>query len=263
MQAVAPYLIGRHDVALKSFVGGTIFGSIVGSRPPTVLALHGWGRTHSDFDRVLTGFDAISVDLPGFGATPPPSAVWGARDYAAALIPILQEFEEPPVVVGHSFGGRVAVCVAASHPELVSALLIIGAPLVRPPDRPGARSPLRYRAVRFLRGLRLIPESRLEEARQRFGSIDYRSANGVMRDILVRVVNETYEQELSQLSTRTHLLWGLDDEAAPVAGARLAKDLLDQAPAEASMALLTGIGHDVLAEDPDKVQAELSMLLDR
>jgi len=256
-------MIGRLDVALKSFVGGTVFGATLGSGPPAILALHGWGRTHEDFLGVLDGFNAIAVDLPGFGATPPPSAVWGANEYAAALVPILRDFEAPPVVIAHSFGGRVAVCLATTHPELVASLLIIGSPLVRPPDQVKKRPPFRYRVVRFLRGLRLIPESRLEAARHRYGSADYRAASGVMRDILVRVVNESYELQLESLSVPVHLLWGGDDTAAPVSGARLAKAILDGANADASLAVLMGVGHDVLAEDPEKVRAELKILLDQ
>jgi len=250
-------------VALKSFVGGTIFGATMGATPPEVLALHGWGRTHEDFSAVLDGFNAIAVDLPGFGVTPPPNAVWGASDYAAALVPLLRDFDQPPVVIAHSFGGRVAVCLASAHPELIASLLVIGAPLVPPPDRVKRKSPLSYRAIRFLRGLRLIPESMLETARQRYGSADYRAATGVMRDILVRVVNESYEEELHSLSVPVHLLWGSDDSAAPVSGARRAKEILDTSDSEASIAVLVGVGHDVLAEDPDKVRAELHMLLDR
>ncbi len=256
-------MIGSLDVALKSFVGGTVFGATTGSGPPEVLALHGWGRTHEDFLGVLDGFAAVAVDLPGFGATPPPSAVWGAHEYAAALVPILRDFETPPVVIAHSFGGRVAVCLGATHPELIAGLLIIGAPLVRPPDQAKKQPPFRYRAVKFLRGLRLIPESRLEAARHRYGSADYRAASGVMRDILVRVVNESYEPQLRSLSVPVHLLWGGDDTAAPVSGARLAKAVLDDADVGASLVVLTGVGHDVLAEDPEKVRAELTMLLGR
>ena len=64
---------------LKSFAGGRLFGGAWGHGCPNVLALHGWARTHADFDAVFADRpgavpSAIGPDLPGFGATPPPPA---------------------------------------------------------------------------------------------------------------------------------------------------------------------------------------------
>ncbi len=96
-----------------------MFAEAIGVGSPRVLALHGWGRRGSDFSSSLASIGALAMDLPGFGATPPPATPIGAREYAELLIPVLDEFSEPPVLVVHSFGGRVAVCLAAAEPERV------------------------------------------------------------------------------------------------------------------------------------------------
>ncbi|MDP9388251.1 MAG: alpha/beta hydrolase, partial [Actinomycetota bacterium] len=116
---------------LKAFAGGRLFGVAHGSGPASVLALHGWGRSAADFDAALAGLDAVALDLPGFGATPPPPQAWGGAEYAAAVAPVLDEMAPPVVVLGHSFGGRVAVHLAASRPPLVAGLVLAGVPLVR------------------------------------------------------------------------------------------------------------------------------------
>ncbi|NIQ53776.1 MAG: alpha/beta hydrolase, partial [Gemmatimonadetes bacterium] len=61
-----------------------------------VLALHGWGRDGSDFDRVLAGLDAVALDLPGFGASPAPAVVTGAAGYAAMVAPVLASLPGRP-----------------------------------------------------------------------------------------------------------------------------------------------------------------------
>src|SRR5436309_7264659 len=104
---------------LTAFDDGRLFGATTGDGHPWVLALHGWRRTHRDFDRVLAGIDAIALDLPGFGASPEPPDAWGSAAFADAITPVLDTFDTAPVVLGHSFGGRVAVQLAAAYPDRV------------------------------------------------------------------------------------------------------------------------------------------------
>lgn len=232
---------------LQAFCGGALFGSATGRSPATVVALHGWGRTHRDFDAVVRAtddrppLDAVAVDLPGFGASPPPPAPWGSAEYADAVVPLVEPLVEegaaPVVVLGHSFGGRVAVHLAAARPDLVRALVLTGVPLLRlaPPRRP-ARG---YRLVRTLHRFGLVGDDRMEAARQRYGSADYRAAQGVMRQVHVKTVAETYEAELAAVTCPVHLVWGDDDGDVPLAVARAAADRL----ARAELTVCPGAGH--------------------
>src|SRR5579872_5491618 len=123
---------------LRALAGGSLFGESWGPSPARVLALHGWERTHEDYRPLFGGAQGsvgvVAPDLPGFGATPAPPEPWGSAQYADALCPLFAEPRRaagddgaappgtvlaPAVVVGHSFGGRVAVALAAEHPELV------------------------------------------------------------------------------------------------------------------------------------------------
>ena len=60
-------------MALRALADGALFAEAYGDGSPRVLALHGWGRRGNDFAASLAEFDALAVDLPGFGATPAPS----------------------------------------------------------------------------------------------------------------------------------------------------------------------------------------------
>ncbi len=106
---------------LTSFADSHLFGESYGAGTPWVLALHGWRRDHRDFEAVLrhSGIDAIALDLPGFGSAAAPEEVWGSSDYAEAVAAVLDEMSAQVVVLGHSFGGRVAVHLAASHPDQI------------------------------------------------------------------------------------------------------------------------------------------------
>ncbi|WP_318011393.1 alpha/beta fold hydrolase [Actinotalea sp. M2MS4P-6] len=201
----------------------------IGRPASEVLALHGWMRSGADFAPVVAGEDALAVHFPGFGITPEPPAVWGSTEYADQLAGALAG-TGPYTVVGHSFGGRVAVRLAVRHPELVRSLVLTGAPLVRatPPPTPA----LRLRLAKRLVGWHLVPESVVERIRRNAGSDDYRALQGRMREIFVRVVNEDYREDLARISVPTTFVWGELDDQAPLAGARLAASLVPGAGLE-------------------------------
>jgi pimeloyl-ACP methyl ester carboxylesterase len=236
---------------LRAYGDGSLFGEPFGEGPPRVLWLHGWARRGADFaaaGQILAarGIGSVALDLPGFGASPPPPTAAGARGYAAAIADAVGELAGGPlVVVGHSLGGRVGVVLAATHPELVDGLVLSGAPLLRLGAAP--RAPLGYRVVRRLAGWGLVPATRLEAARRRHGSADYRAASGVMRDVLVTMVAESYEDELARWRGPTTLVWGADDREVPPAVAERARELLG---GPSSLRLLEGVGHLTPSEAP-------------
>ena len=236
---------------LKAFASGRLFGVVHGAPPASVLGLPGWERTHRDFDAAFAGLDAIALDLPGFGASPEPPEAWGGADYAESVAPVLDDMAQPVVVVGHSFGGRVAVHLAASRPERVAALVVTGAPLVRRPGATGSKPSPAYRAGRYLHRRGLLAEKTMEGLRRRYGSADYRKAQGVMRQVLVRVVAETYEEQLGALTCPVELVWGDDDTEVPLSVAEAAASLL---PA-ANLVVVPGAGHLTPLSAPDALRA--------
>lgn len=230
-----------------------------------MLALHGWGRRGRDFSQALAEIPSLAPDLPGFGASPSPREVIGAEGYADLVIPLLEEFQTPPVVVGHSFGGRVATCLAARHPEAVSGMVLSGAPVVRLLAM--SKPSVSYRLIRSLHRLGLVSADRMEALRQRVGSTDYRNASGVMRDILVKVVNESYEAQLGRIGCPVALVWGRSDREVPVAVAERALEVLAPSGARGGtgeLKVIDGVGHNVPLEDPQALRAVvLGMLGER
>lgn len=247
-------------MALKAFADGAVFGVRHGSGPARVLALHGWRRTAKDFDAVLDGLDAIALDLPGFGSTPAPDTALTTAEYAAAIAPVLDEAAGPVVVVGHSFGGRVAVHLAADRPDAVAALVLTGVPLVRPPGHQPTKAPLGFRLAKALNRIGLLPDARMEKLRRARGSADYNAAEGVLRDILVKAVNETYEDPLGRLRCPVELVWGDGDTAAPPSVAHAAAALV-RPPATANVTVLPGVDHFVPQRDPAALRAAVERYL--
>jgi pimeloyl-ACP methyl ester carboxylesterase len=222
-------------VALTALLDGAVLAEKTGTDTPRVLALHGWGRTRADWLPALTGTSALAVDLPGFGASPPPPRAWGSRDYAELLAPLL--VDGGWTVAGHSFGGRVAVQLAAGWPELVSKVVLTGVPLLRAPAT--SKPPLAFRLAKKANQLGLLSDAKMEAQRRKRGSADYRNVEGVMRDTLVTLVNEDYHVELGRIDAPVEMVWGASDSAAPLSMAREASALL----AKATLTVSDSSGH--------------------
>jgi pimeloyl-ACP methyl ester carboxylesterase len=241
---------------LQAAASGLVFVERSGAAPPEVIGLHGWARGRADLVPALRGFSYASLDLPGFGHSPEPAPGSGSRDYAEICRDVITELTaEPCVLVGHSFGGRVAVCLAAEHPELVRGLVLTGVPLVR--QQPAGRPKLAYRVGRSLHRHALLSDARMEALRQKYGSADYRAASPVMRTVLVKVLAESYDDEIRRLQCPTMLVWGARDTVVPVAVAEAAIALAPRAELE----VLDDADHDLPLTHPDAIAAACRALL--
>lgn len=200
---------------------------------------------------------AISLDLPGFGATPAPPDGWGSAEYAAAVAWVLDELDGPAIVLGHSFGGRIALHLAAARPDRVAGLLVTGVPqLIR---RVPPRAKLGYRVAHRLNRLGVVSDDRMEMRRRRSGSADYRASTGVLRDVFVRLMAEDYEAQLAAVQAPVSMVWGECDTAAPVAIAEQAAGLVPGG--RVKLEVLPGIGHLTPTEAPAALRCALDRLV--
>jgi len=130
----------------------------------------------------------------------------------------------------------------------VSALVVTGAPLLRASSI--AKPSWRYRATRFLNAKGIVPAGHMEAARQRYGSTDYRNASGLLRDILVATVNESYEDELARVRVPVFMVWGELDREVPESVATRASALLNTPHTYRCVA---GVGHLLPTQAPHEL----------
>jgi pimeloyl-ACP methyl ester carboxylesterase len=185
-----------------------------------LIWVHGWGHSHHALlplaEAMRQRADSRLIDLPGFGVSPIPPAAWGTGDYADAMAEWLSTMPTGRKIwIGHSFGCRVGLQLAARHPGAVDALLLIAAAGL-PPRRSLAtrmRRLPRRAAFRTLRAL--TPEGPARERlRERFGSSDYRNA-GAMRPVLIKAVNEDLSEVARAIQVPTVLVHGDRDSESP------------------------------------------------
>lgn len=248
-------------------VNGVTFAYSVeeGKGAPVVL-MHGWGCTRgtlASIERTVRelGRPVINVDFPGFGESTEPQEVWGVEEYTAAFTELLRRegVGSDAVLLGHSFGGRVAILYASRNP--VGKLILVDAAGVKP------RRSLRYyykvytfkakkHLLRLLLG-RQKAEERLNQLRARAGSSDYAGASPQMRRILSRVVNEDLCGVMPSIQAPTLLIWGENDTATPLSDARTMERLIPGA----ALVSFSGCGHYSFLDNPAQFAAVLKSFL--
>ena len=235
------------------------------SGAPELIWAHGWGHTHAALLPLAETMRRVAnsrlIDFPGFGASPLPPAAWGTEDYAAAAAEWLASL--PParrVWVGHSFGCRVGLRLAARHPDSVAGLFLIAAAGLRQQRSLPARLRLSVRRSVFRVMRQMTPEGQArDQLRERFGSADYRQA-GTMRPIFVKTVSEDLTSTAQQVRCPTVLLNGDGDtETPPDMGLRYSKLI-----PSARFVLLRGFDHwTVLTDGRHQVAQRLTEFLEQ
>ena len=158
------------------------------------------------------------IDLPGFGDAPRPPSAWDTSEYADLVQAyIADRLQGPVVLVGHSFGARISLRLAARKLDQVRAIVLMAAPGL--PLLPFSRAAFRRLGIRSLRrALHVLSPitgpDLLAWHTARFGSKDYLAA-GALKDVLVRVVNEDLTSSARAVECPVLLLWGAEDRETP------------------------------------------------
>lgn len=224
----------------------------VGSGHPMIL-MHGWGCDSSAlrlFERVGSEHHEVyNIDLPGFGKSDEPPTPWGVKEYTE----MLEEFVRilginNPVILGHSFGGRIAILFASRNK--VSRLLLVDAAGVRP------KRTLSYYykiySYKFAKWIypNLVGRKRadelIEEMRSRRGSYDYVNCSPQMRKVMVNVVNSDLKSVMPKIKAPTLLIWGEEDTATPMRDAKIMQKLIPNA----GLVSFPGAGHFSFVDNP-------------
>lgn len=219
-------------------------------RGDAVLFLHGWGSDLSVFNAWLDGLAphrrVLALDLPGFGRSDEPPADWSVDEYADFVLAFLREKNvDSAVLVGHSFGGRIVIKLAArdNPPVAIPKIVLVDSAGVKPEQTPEAKARRAvFRAGRAVLSARLLARAApglLEAWRRRFASADYLNASPRMRGVLVRAVNEDLTPCLPKIRAPALLVWGERDRDTPLSHARIMERLIP----DAGLVELKGAGH--------------------
>lgn len=215
-----------------------------------IVLLHGWGSNIKLFANLIEllskKYKVVAMDMPGFGESQEPPSAWCVDDYADFVIEFLKAYNTDKVMLlGHSFGGRVIIKLNSREnlPFEISKVILVDSAGILPPK--SNKKSFRTRWYKFCRSIlstklmqKIAPEA-LEKLRVKYGSADYVAASPLMRQVLVKTVNEDLEPLLPNIKCPTLLVWGVNDTATPLSDGEKMEKLIP----DAGLVKLENAGH--------------------
>jgi pimeloyl-ACP methyl ester carboxylesterase len=237
---------------------------VSGAGKPIVL-MHGWGCDLFIFNKLQAfleqNFTVYNIDFPGFGKSQEPPIAWGTEEYEINFKAFLKALNiENPILIGHSFGGRIAIRTAKDTP--IHKMILMGSAGIKPTRTLEYYFKVySFKALRFFAELPLVYQlfgkEMIENRRKKAGSADYQKASDIMRGTLSKVVNEDLRHFMPSIKASTLLIYGENDTATPVKDAKI----MEKAIPDAGLVVLKNAGHYVFLDQLAQVHAIINNFL--
>lgn len=189
-----------------------------------VILIHGWGNNLNYFNNLINdlqnNYSVYAIDLPGFGKTNIKED-FNTSDYSNIILQFIKQLKiSKPTLIGHSFGGKVIIDLITNQNYNPNKIILI--------DSSGIKKKKsfykKYKIYKFKLYKKIIKtiynEQRanylIEDLRKKCGSKDYNNCNSILRNTLVRIVNEDYKDQLYKIKCPTLIIWGEYDQETPL-----------------------------------------------
>lgn len=224
-----------------------------------ILILHGWGSSSKNWGRVKEilesrGYKVFIPDLPGFGEAPRPQQPWAIDDY----VEWLGKFSEKENIsrfflLGHSFGGAVAVKFSLKYPQKIEKLFLVASSGIR---QKTLKKRLLKTAAALFKKLSLGPFYSL--ARRAFYKFivrsDYPYAQGVMKETFLKVISEDISSYFNRISIPTIIIWGEKDNVVPISNGYF----MNREIKNSKLVIIPGADHDLERDVPEILSQKIS-----
>lgn len=199
---------------------------ILGMGPPLIL-LHGWGTNYHTFDDVCkylkSDYTIYLIDLPGFGKSDEPKYVYNLSNYVHFLCTFITELQiDNPIILGHSFGGRIAIKYASISKNINKLILVDSAGIKKRLSFKKRISILKYKYLKwyYKKNKDITKYNQLTATT---GSSDYLASSNIMKGTLSKVIKENLKKNLKKIQVETLIIWGRDDKETPYRDAIIMK----------------------------------------
>ncbi|MFH1388784.1 MAG: alpha/beta hydrolase [Patescibacteria group bacterium] len=214
----------------------------------TLLILHGWQCNITSWTQVAVELskqiNVMLLDLPGFGQTQEPSTAWEITDYADFVEEFIKKLELTNLtIMGHSFGGRIALILAPKN--LCDKLILVDSAGLPIKD---LKAKILLMATKVGKPiLKLLPRKYSKIFLDLIVSADYKNS-GTMLKTFKKIVLPDLSNYTKKITVPTLIIWGDRDEMLSLKHAKRFKKLIPNS----TLRIIWGAGHNPHLEKPEK-----------
>lgn len=241
---------------------------IFGEGEETAVLLQGWGTTYSIYESIANILSekmrVVFFDFPGFGDSEEPKEAWGVSEFSDFFLDLMKALDiKHATLFGHSFGGRVIIKLSSNKchyfaPERADEVPDFSIDRIVLIDAAGIKAPLskeqqkkikRYKRLKKFYSNKLVYalfQKQIDAWKSHQGSEDYRNASPMMRQCMVKAINEDLTKYLPFVTEEVLLVWGENDTATPLKDGQL----MEKEMPDAGLAFIHNAGHFSFLDQP-------------
>ena len=222
----------------------------------TLVFLHGWGVDSKLWFKIVPelinqNYSLYFIDLPGFGQSQVPDSIYDVDDYKKIVYEFIKKLGLKKInLIGHSFGGRIAIKIAAENPDFLEKIILVGAAGIAHDSR---KKKLLTIISKFIRPI--LKPSFMQALRKKFylliGS-EYLE-NEKLSKIFSKVVSENLTRLLTLIKKPTLIIWGKKDNVTPLYYGELMNKLIPKS----KLIIFEKAGHFSFLDAPEEFVKEL------
>lgn len=221
----------------------------------TLIFLHGWGVDSKLWFKLIPelinkNYSLYFLDLPGFGQSQDPNTIYDIDDYKKIVYGFIKKLGLNKInLVGHSFGGSIAIKVASENPNFLTKLVLVNAAGIRDDSK---RKKLRNTFAKVISPL--FSPSFMQPLRTKFYQMigsEYLNIPA-MSKIFTKVVSENLMPLLSKINEPTLIISGNKDNVTPLVQAQEMNKKIKK-----SELVVLSAGHFSFLDAPEKFVKEL------
>ena len=255
-------------IKIETYIDNLKINYIKKGTGKTVLIIPGWGTVIDTYvtliNSISTYANVICLDMPGFGKSDEPKNSWELDDYIAFIIKFIksQNINELDVI-GHSNGGRIIIKLM-SREDLdfkINKIILIGSAGIV--HKKTAKVKFKIKLFKFskkfaeIKPIKKMFPDLLDKVKKHFGSEDYKRSSPIMRESMVKLINEDVKNLLPNIKAPTLLIWGENDTETPVTDGEIMEKMIP----DAGLIKIKNCSHYVFLENPSYVNIIIANFL--
>lgn len=211
----------------------SIYYETYGNNDKTILILPGWGNTRETFSNIINllkeKYKIYIIDYPFFGNSPMPNKELTIYDYSELIHNFIKDNHiNNPIIIAHSFGGRIASILISKYKLQVDKLILFDVAGIK---RFNIKLFFKTKLYKILKGLTyLLPKCTQEKIRKKlllkFSSNDYLNIPNIMKRTFQNIIKEDLRKYYKTINTETLIIWGEKDLDTPLKDAKYLNSII-------------------------------------